>query len=140
MFKQRVTLLPGAAESLRKVAACGLKLAVVTSTPLQNMPAKLEPLQAAGIFDLLQEIITADDTERRKPSADPLLECCRRLAVDPGKSVYIGDTLIDIQAGKAAGTGTIGVLTGFDTCEMLQEEKPDAIISSLAGLAEVILL
>ena len=140
MFKQRVTLLPGAEDSLRKAAACGLKLAVVTSTPQQNMPAKLEPLQAAGVFDLLQEIITADDTELRKPSADPLLECCRRLAVDPGGAVYIGDTLIDIQAGKAAGTGTIGVLTGFDTCAMMQEEKPDAIISSLSELSEVIRL
>ncbi len=140
MFKQRVTLLPGAADSLRKVAACGLKLAVVTSTPQQNMPAKLEPLQAAGVFDLLQEVITADDTELKKPAADPLLECCRRLATEPGKSVYIGDTLIDIQAGKAAGTRTIGVLTGFDTCEMLQEEEPDAIISSLAGLSEVVLM
>jgi HAD superfamily hydrolase (TIGR01549 family) len=140
MFKQRVTLLPGAADSLRKAAACGLKLALVTSTPQQNMPAKLEPLQAAGVFDLLQEIITADDTELRKPSADPLLECCRRLAVDPGGAVYIGDTLIDIQAGKAAGTGTIGVLTGFDTGAMLQEENPDAIIPSLAELSEVIRL
>jgi HAD superfamily hydrolase (TIGR01549 family) len=140
MFKQRVTLLPGAADLLRKAAACGLKLAVVTSTPQQNMPAKLEPLKDAGVFDLLQEILTADDTKRKKPFADPLLECCRRLAVDPGGAVYVGDTLIDIQAGKAAGTGTIGVLTGFDTWAMMQEEKPDAIIPSLAELSEVIRL
>jgi phosphoglycolate phosphatase-like HAD superfamily hydrolase len=62
------------------------------------------------------------------------------LAVDPEGAVYVGDTLIDIQAGKAAGTGTIGVLTGFDTCAMMQEEKPDAIISSLSELSEVIRL
>lgn len=140
MFKQRVTLLPGAAAALRRIADCGLKLAVVTSTPRQNMPAKLEPLRAAGVFDLLQEIITADDTDRRKPEPDPLRECCRRLAAEPVKSVYIGDTLIDMQSGKAAGTGTIGVLTGFDTCEMLQEAAPDAIIPSLENLAEVLLL
>ncbi len=140
MFKQRVTLLPGAADSLRQVAACGLKLALVTSTPRQNMPAKLEPLKAAGVFDLLQEIITADDTERKKPFADPLLECCRRLAVDPGGAVYVGDTQVDIMAGRAAGCRTVGVLTGFDTREMLQEENPDVIISSLAELFEVVRL
>ncbi len=140
MFKQRVTLLPGAADSLRQAAACGLKMAIVTSTPRQNMPAKLEPLQEAGIFELFQEIITADDTKLKKPAPDPLRECCRRLAIAPEKSVYIGDTLIDIQAGKAAGTGTIGVLTGFDTRAMMQEEKPDAIIPGLAQLSEVILL
>ncbi len=140
IFKQRVTLLPGAAAALQQIAACGLKLAVVTSTPRQNMPAKLEPLRAAGVLDLLQEIITADDTDRRKPEPDPLRECCRRLAADLKKSVYVGDTLIDIQAGKAAGTGTIGVLTGFDTRKMMQEAAPDAIIPNLGSLAKVLLL
>ncbi|HDJ28450.1 MAG TPA: HAD family hydrolase, partial [Proteobacteria bacterium] len=43
-------------------------------------------------------------------------------------------------AGKAAGTRTIGVLTGFDNHEMLEKENPDAIINSLANLPEVILM
>jgi len=140
MFKQRVTLLPGAADSLRRIASCGLHLAVVTSTPRQNMEAKLQPLEDAGVLPLLQEIITADDTERKKPAADPLLECCRRLAVDPGKVVYVGDTLIDIQSGKAAGTRTIGVLTGFDTLDILLEEEPDAIIKSLSCLQDAVIM
>ena len=139
MFNQRVKLLPGAAELLKRLAGAGYKLAIVTSTPQQNMSAKLKPLVEAGILPLLQEIITADDTIRKKPAADPLVECCRRLAIDPEKSVYVGDTRVDIMAGQAAGSRTVGVLTGFDTYEMLKEEKPDAIIASLAGLSEVVL-
>lgn len=138
MFNNRVELLPGAAAMLKQIATGGLPLAVVTATPRQNMPAKLKPLAAAGVLDLLQEIITADDTKRKKPAADPLLECCRRLAVDPEKSVYIGDTLVDIQAGKAAGTGTVGVLSGFDNFAMLQRARPDAIVTGLAELDAVI--
>ena len=138
MFKGRVKLLPGAARVLKKISAAGFKLAVVTATPRQNMASKLEPLAASGTLNLLQEIITADDTVKRKPAADPLLECCRRLAVEAEKCVYVGDTQMDIRAGKAAGTGTIGVLTGFDSYEALAKEKPDAIIKSLADLDEVI--
>ena len=140
MFTNRVKLLPGAAEMLQQIAARGLPLAVVTSTPLQNMPAKLTPLAEAGVLPLFAEIITADDTERKKPAADPLIECCRRLTVAVEKCVYVGDTLIDIQAGQAAGTGTVGVLTGFDNRQMLQTARPDAVIDSLADLAAVVSL
>lgn len=140
MFNGRVQMLPGAKEILRQIAAQGFKVAVVTATPRQNMHAKLKPLEESGTLQLLQEIITADDTARKKPAADPLLECSRRLAIDVEKCVYVGDTRIDIKAGKAAGTGTIGVLTGFDTHEMLAEEQPDAIIDSLKNLPDVILM
>jgi HAD superfamily hydrolase (TIGR01509 family) len=140
MFNGRVQLLPGAKEMLQQIAAQGFKVAVVTATPRQNMHAKLKPLKESGILKLLQEIITADDTVRKKPAAAPLLECSRRLAVNAERCVYIGDTRIDIRAGKAAGTGTIGVLTGFDNHEMLEKEDPDAIIDSLANLPEVILM
>ena len=138
MFNGRVQMLPGAKEILHQIAAQGLKVAVVTATPRQNMAAKLKPLEESGTLQLLQEIITADDTARKKPAADPLLECSRRLAIKTEKCVYVGDTRVDIRAGKAAGTGTIGVLTGFDTHEMLAEEQPDAIIDSLKNLPEVI--
>ena len=138
MFKDRVKLLPGVTGVLKKISAAGITLAVVTSTPQQNMASKLEPLAASDTLHLLREIITADDTAQKKPAADPLLECCRRLAIKAEKCVYVGDTQLDIRAGKAAGTRTVGVLTGFDTYEALEKEKPDAIIESLADLAEVI--
>ena len=47
---------------------------------------------------------------------------------------------LDIKAGKAAGTKTIGVLTGFDDFESLKREKPDAIIKSITELPDVILM
>jgi len=133
-FAQRVRLLPDAAAAIQAIATGGRKLAIVTATPAANLEAKLKPLQEAGIRDLFAEIITADDTEKKKPEPDPLLECCRRLDHGPEKAVYIGDTRVDIRAGRAAGSLTIGVLTGFDDRQMLAAENPDAIIENLAGL------
>ena len=138
LFKDQVKLLPGTTEVLHQAAEKGFKLAVVTSTPRQNMQAKLKPLEEAGVLPLLQEIITADDTLRKKPAAEPLLECSKRLATEVEECVYIGDTQIDIRAGKAAKTRTIGVLTGFDNHTMLEKEDPDAIIGNLFNLPEII--
>jgi len=50
----------------------------------------------------------------------------------------VGDARTDIQAGKAAGMKTIGVLTGFDDHEALNRENPDSIIESIAQLPKII--
>ena len=140
MFFEKVKLIPGAKDILTRVSKRRIKLAIVTSTPQKNMTSKLNPLIKSGISHLIREIITADDTAKIKPAADPLIECNKRLGIDPKKSVYVGDMRLDIKAGKAAGTKTIGVLTGFDDFESLQKEKPDAIINSIAELPNVILI
>jgi len=138
MFTDVVKLIPGAADMLTRVAESGLTIALVTSTPRKSMPLKMVPLVDAGIRHFFDTIITSDDTAKRKPAADPLLECLNRLGIAPDKSVYVGDTRVDIKAGKAAGTKTIGVLTGFDDLISLQGEQPDAIITSIAELTDVI--
>jgi len=48
----------------------------------------------------------------RKPAPGMLLDMMARLDANPGESVVIGDSLRDIQAGRAAGCRTILVLTG----------------------------
>ncbi len=138
MFSDAVELIPGTADILTRVAKSGLTIAIVTSTPQKSLPPKIVPLVDAGIHHFFDEIITSDDTTRRKPAADPLIECLKRLGIAPEESVYVGDTRVDIKAGKAAGTKTIGVLTGFDDFESLQGEHPDAIIASITGLPSVL--
>jgi phosphoglycolate phosphatase len=140
MFLDKVKLIPGAVDVLTRVSERGIKLAVVTSTPQKNMTAKLKPLIESGISHLMEQIITADDTTKTKPAADPVVECNKRLGIEAEKSVYVGDMRLDIKAGKAAGAKTIGVLTGFDDFDSLKTEKPDAIIKSIAELPDVILM
>ena len=55
------------------------------------------------------------------------------------ETVYVGDSRVDIRAGKAAGTWTIGVLTGLDDHETLALEAPDSIIESVAELERTLL-
>ena len=100
------------------------------------MNLKLGPIEAAGLKDLFQAVVTADEVQRRKPAPDPLLECARRLGIRPGECLYAGDMRMDIRAGKSAGMRTIGVLTGFDTYATLQAEEPDTVLDSVASLME----
>lgn len=138
LFRREAKLIAGAAELLKEIAAAGTRVGLVTSTARPYLAIKLEPLRSAGVDNLLEVIITTDDVAARKPAPEPLIVCAEKLGVSPHRSVYIGDTRVDVRAGKAAGMKTIGVLTGFDGHEDLIQENPDAIIGSIADLGTAI--
>ena len=138
MFHKQVKLIPGADDIFREIASTGAKIGLVTSTPAQQMAIKMLPLSNAGLEKQLEVIVTADDVRHKKPAAEPLLRCSKMLGVPSEKCAYVGDTRVDIRAGKAASMETVGVLTGFDTFSALKNESPDAIIKSIAQLGEVL--
>ncbi|MGB5749358.1 MAG: HAD-IA family hydrolase [Desulfobacterales bacterium] len=140
LFRRRLKLIPGAVDLCEKIAACGLKIGLVTSTPRDYIAVKLAPLRKAGIEKLLQVIVTADDVINKKPHAEPLIKGSQELGVAAEQCVYVGDTRVDIRAGNAAGMKTVGVLTGFDDFDALKKERPDAIINSIAQLDESIVI
>ena len=140
MFHNQVKLIPGTEVIFKEIAATGIKIGLVTSTPAQRMAVKMIPLSNAGLVHLLEVIVTADDVRHKKPSAEPLIQCSQKLGVPLKKCVYIGDTRVDIRAGKAAGMKTVGVLTGFDDYDALKKERPDAIIDSIAQLSETLMI
>jgi HAD superfamily hydrolase (TIGR01509 family) len=131
-------LIPGASEILKKIPTLGLKMALVTSTPFRYLQIKLNPLRKAGVADLFDVVITSDDVTRKKPAPDPLITCGQRLGVPMERAVYVGDSRVDIRAGKAAGMKTAGVLTGMEDRESLVREHPDIIMENVADLLSLI--
>jgi 2-phosphoglycolate phosphatase len=134
MFHDQIKLISGTSDTLIKIAAKGLKLALVTSTIREYMATKLAPLARAGVADLFEVVITADDVENKKPHAEPLVMCSDKLGLSPRNCIYVGDTRVDVQAARAAGMQTVAVLTGFDDYEALERENPDAIIERVSDL------
>jgi phosphoglycolate phosphatase len=138
IFQEENKLFPNAVEVLNQIDRAGLKMGLVTSALKITMDLKIKPLQDAKVLELFQVVMDGDDVEKKKPHAEPLVTCSRRLGVSPDRCVYVGDTRVDIMAGKAAGVKTISVLSGFDSYETLKNEKPDAIIDSIEQLNTVI--
>ena len=50
----------------------------------------------------------------------------------------VGDTIVDILAGKAAGMRTVGVLCGFGTPKEFMRNPPDFILTSPADLISLL--
>jgi phosphoglycolate phosphatase len=134
LFRQRTKSIAGVDGVLKFLHGAGSKIGVVTSSNMKNVEMKMHALEESGIVSLFGAIITADDVQMKKPSPEPLYECARRLGVAPSECVYVGDMRVDLKAGKSAGMTTVGVLTGFDDYDHLENEHPALILDSVASL------
>ena len=89
-------------------------------------------------FDLCQYfevIITGLSAPHTKPYPDPILLAAERMGVKPEECLMIGDTTVDMRAGKAAGAQTVGVLCGFGEESELRQLGADLILKSTADLS-----
>lgn len=128
-------LLPGAHETLGYVKSIGLKLALVTTKSRMNA-GKI--LKAFELFDFFDAILGYEDSVEHKPSTEPMLKASFVLNLKPEEVVVIGDTEMDVRAGKEAGSITVAITTGVKTAEQLQTVRPNYIISTLFELPKIL--
>ena len=130
-FRRRVAgnvqPLPGATDLVRRAHEAGLKQAIVSSTPCENIGLVVNSLGLASMFDTL---VGEEDAEHGKPDPEGFLVAAERLSVPPSDCVVIEDAPEGIAGGKAAGTRCIGVTTTRPS-EKLAEAGADLVVSSL---------
>ena len=81
----------------------------------------------------------AQTCARTKPYADPILWSAEQMGIAPANCLMIGDTPVDIRAGRAAGAQTVGVLCGFGAEKELRRHGADFILNSTVELGEILL-
>jgi phosphoglycolate phosphatase-like HAD superfamily hydrolase len=84
-------------------------------------------------------VVSGQTRPRSKPHPDPILWAAEQMNLPPDACVMIGDTTVDIHAGRAAGTQTIAVLSGFGEAAELQKVGSDIILPSVAELPAILL-
>jgi N-acetyl-D-muramate 6-phosphate phosphatase len=73
-----------------------------------------EPLtRDMALFASAGTVVSGDTTPHAKPHPAPLLEAALRLGIAPQRCLYVGDDERDIQAGHAAGMGTVAAAYGY---------------------------
>ncbi len=119
----KTTLYPGVTESLRQLS--DMKMAVVTNKPDKATRLLLTGLKIDHYF---KAVLGGDSLPEKKPSPAPLLEAAKRLGVAPSDCLMVGDSGVDVQAGKAAGAGTCGVTYGYRPLSELRAAGADFLV------------
>jgi N-acetyl-D-muramate 6-phosphate phosphatase len=111
-------------------------LAVVSARDHSGTHAFLDQYEL-GIF--FHSVATALTCRHTKPFPDSIIWAAGQIGVSPENCLMVGDTTVDIRAGKAAGAQTVGVLCGFGQEAELRRAGADLILPNTTALLEVLL-
>lgn len=128
-------VVPGVADMLMKLKQ-HYPLAVISARDEDNTMAFLEQCKLASNFEV---IVTALSARHTKPYPDPILLAAREMGVPPEACLMIGDTTVDIRAGRSAGAQTVGVLCGFGEQRELQRAGADLILPTTSDIENELL-
>ncbi len=106
-------------------------LAIVSARGAQSTVAFLE---AFGLIPYFRAVATSQTCTHTKPYPDPVLWAAEQMKVSPTACLMVGDTTVDIRAGKAAGAQTAGLLCGFGEEGELCQAGADVILSTTSEL------
>jgi len=128
---ERSHLYPGVEPGLAYLRAAGYKLGCVTNKAAQFTEPLLKDL---GIHDYFGIVISGDTLAKKKPDPLPLLHAAEFFNVSPQQALMIGDSTSDVKASRAAGFQIVCMSYGYNHGKDIREEKPDAVIDSMAEL------
>ena len=126
---EAIVALPGCVDLLHELHARGQLLGVATSSG-----RALPYLDRWGVRQVFHTIVGREDHRKRKPHPEVVLRCLEGLGIGAEEAIYVGDSPIDIEAGRRAGVCTVGVLTGTSRRDVLAAVSPDHILESAAEL------
>ncbi len=126
----------GVAELLDALAERDVPIAIVTNKPTLLAEALIA---AAGWQERFGALIGAGCTAQVKPHPAPVLEACRRLSVLPTDACMIGDDRRDVEAGRRAGSLTLGASWGYLAGDDPADWGADEVFSSPEHLQEFLM-
>ena len=134
-FMDSSYLYPGVQQTLHYLNENNIKVSLLT-TKVQEQAEKI-----IDHFDLrlsFAYLMGRRDGLAYKPSPEPLIYIYNELDIKASETLMVGDTELDIQCGKSAGSKTCGVLYGYRRKDQLEKEKPDFLISGLNELKSIL--
>jgi len=154
-------LLPGAAAAIRRLNNAGIPVIVITNQggvaleyitvddldAIHDEMDRQLAMEEAHVDAVYAALAHPDGSVRelrkespfRKPGSAMLFQAADDLALDLTRSVVVGDTTTDTQAGRSAGCRTVLVRTGFGGKDGRANATPDVVVADLAAAVEWIL-
>ncbi len=128
MLRERWVARPGVLEKFNE----DFRLALFTGRPKEEAGLTLRRFAPGLVFD---PIVALEDVENHKPAPDGLLKIA-------GAAFYVGDTVDDARAARAAKVPFIGIAapsnpTYIDLVFLFQQERAYAIVDDINYLSEV---
>ncbi|KQL18309.1 HAD family hydrolase [Cytobacillus solani] len=129
-FSHQVSVFQDLENVIKTLSESPVRTGIVTSKTKQELIDEFEPF---GLSSFFEYTICASDTEKHKPHPEPLLACLDGLNANQDETIYIGDSIYDMQCAKSAGVKFALALWGSKTTEGFESvefvlKEPKAIL------------
>lgn len=105
--QEHIRLFDGTLPLLRALTTQGIPLGVVSNKRFDNLRREVEHF---GLSDFFGAVVGANEAPSDKPAPDPIFLALKHLGIAPSTTVwFVGDTIVDYLAAKAAGCYSIMV-------------------------------
>jgi phosphoglycolate phosphatase len=135
VYLEKTHFLNGAKEVLKALHSNGVTLGIASNKFGRFSRGTLLHL---GVSDLFKSVIGAGDVTRNKPFPDMIQTSLKEMNLLIEDSIFVGDTLTDIETGRQAGVDVYALPTGFFTKKELSHPKPRRILRNLGELVRVV--
>lgn len=134
-LKKKSYLLPGAKKVLAYLKNKKYILSVASNRPRKFSEIVLKHL---GIKKFFAYILCADQIKKPKPYPDIINRIRKIFSASKKATLYVGDMVVDVKAGKNAEVTTIAVLSGSCSRKEIIKSKPDFILKDVRGLLKIL--
>jgi phosphoglycolate phosphatase-like HAD superfamily hydrolase len=128
---KKYMIVPGVEEMFKEMQG-RYPMSVVSARDEKSTMRFLTQFDLCKYFNV---IVTGLSAPHTKPYPDPIFLAAQMMGVRPEECLMIGDTTVDMRAGKAAGAQTLGVLCGFGEEPELRQLGADLILKSTADIS-----
>ena len=128
-------LYPGVAPTLQALQAKGYKMAVVTNKPERISRRILDGLGTGRVWG---SIIGGNSCANKKPHPEPLFKACGDLGLGPHQCAMVGDSRVDVEAGRNAACQTVGLLGGIGDEGLLRAAGPQLLLDRFEALLDIL--
>ena len=122
-------------EVLETLQRAGIHIAANTN---RVSKASKKTLVVGEISHLISLVIGPEDVTRFKPHPEGIEKAMSYFKTSAVKTIMVGDSSNDIEAGKNAGVATIGVTYGFHG-QKIADTHPDFLIDEISEILPIIL-
>ncbi len=130
---RRTREIPSARELVEELKNRQIGVGIVTRNCKKASRISLD--MARIVPDVL---VCRDDTVRHKPHPEPLQMALSKLGATAVHSVMVGDHIMDVQSGKAAGMKTVGFLSQGRPEGFFEQVDPDLVVRHLSEVSDAI--
>ena len=129
-------LLPGVAEGLIRLNDQGIRMGICSNKPTFFTRKLVDQL---GITPYFGVIYGPDSAGSPKPDPAMLTKAIHHLNAHSSDSLYVGDMVVDIETGRAAGVETWVMPTGSNDLTTLKASGADRVFGDMNEVIEAIL-